>query len=432
MVLNGGIRVFPRIAPAFLATVGLSLFSFGITPVWGQFPSVTPEEVGLSSERLARVSEAFEGYADDGRIAGAVGLVARHGKLAWAEAWGMRDLAAGDPMETDDIFRIFSMTKPITSVAVMMLWEEGHFRLDDRIGRYLPELGNMVVADLERSTSPDGIVTVPAERQITIRDLLRHTSGLSYGLTFGRTAADQAFARANPTGQTTLAEMVTELGKLPLAQQPGTGWRYSAATDVLGRLVEVISGQAFDVFLDERIFEPLSMDDTAFFVPDSKQDRFTQLYGHSRSDRALELRGGSGDYSPADTFFSGGSGLVSTAQDYARLAQMLLNGGHLDGAQILGRKTIELMTTDHLGDDGASFLQAGWGFGLGFTMKNQPALDGNSDSVGNYFWMGIAGTSFWVDPEEDLIGVFMIQIRPNRDIGFRQQFKRLVYQAVVS
>ena len=212
MVLNGGIRVFPRIAPAFLATVGLSLFSFGTTPVWGQFPTVTPEEVGLSSERLARVSEAFEGYADDGRIAGAVGLVARHGKLAWAKAWGMRDLAAGDPMEIDDIFRIFSMTKPITSVAVMMLWEEGHFRLDDRIGRYLPELGNMVVADLERSTSPDGIVTVPAERQITIRDLLRHTSGLSYGLTFGRTAADQAFARANPTGQTTLAEMVTELG----------------------------------------------------------------------------------------------------------------------------------------------------------------------------------------------------------------------------
>ena len=423
--------MFPRIAPAFVTIAVLSGLGFGTTSVWAQFPTVAPEEVGLSPERLARVSEAFQSYADDGRIAGAVGLVARHGKLAWTEAWGMRDLAAGDPMEEDDIFRIFSMTKPITSVAVMMLWEEGHFRLDDRIGRYLPELGNMVVADLERSTGPDDIVTVPAEHQITIRDLLRHTAGLSYGLTFGRTAADQAFARANPTGQATLAEMVTELGKLPLALQPGTRWRYSAATDVLGRLVEVISRQAFDVFLRDRIFEPLGMDDTAFFVPDSKRDRFTQLYGHSQSDRTLEPRGGSSGYRPSGTFFSGGGGLVSTAQDYARFAQMLLNGGHLDGAQILGRKTIELMTTDHLGDDGASFLQAGWGFGLGFTMKNQPALDGNSDSVGNYFWMGIAGTSFWVDPEENLIGVFMIQIRPNRDIGFRQQFKRLVYQAVV-
>ncbi|MDH3205463.1 MAG: beta-lactamase family protein [Gemmatimonadota bacterium] len=397
-----------------------------------ELPRGTPEEVGLSSERLARVSEVFSGYADEGRMAGAVGMVVRHGKLAWVDAWGSRDVAEQDPMQADDIFRIYSMTKPITSVAVMMLYEEGLFFLDDPVGRYLPELANLPVAKLAEATGPDDIPTERAARQMTIRDLLRHTSGLTYG-TFSNTAVDQLYRRDDVGNQTTLADMVTALSDVPLAYHPGTTWNYSLSTDVLGRLVEVLSGQTFDAFLRERIFEPLGMDDTGFFVRPADRDRFAQIYGHAGGrggPLTLEAQE-TGGYTPEVTRFSGGGGLVSTARDYSRFAQMLLNGGELDGYRILSPTTIDLMTTDHLGDDGTSFLAPGWGFGLGFTIKNQPALDGLPDSVGTYYWFGVAGTSFWIDPDRDLIGIFMIQIRPNRDVNFRDQFKRLVYQAVV-
>jgi CubicO group peptidase (beta-lactamase class C family) len=227
---------------------------------------------------------------------------------------------------------------------------------------------------------------------------------------------------------------VGALGEHPLVYQPGTQWHYSLSTDVLGRLVEVLSGQPFDVFLRERIFEPLGMDDTRFYVPPQDEPRFAQIYGHGggRGGGPLTLEvGDRGGFMPGITRFSGGGGLVSTAHDYARFAQMLLSGGELDGARILSPTTIDLMTMDHLGDDGAGFLGQGWGFGLGFTVKNQAGLDGLPDSVGTYYWFGVAGTSFWIDPEQDLIGIFMIQIRPNRDVNFRDQFKRLVYQAVV-
>jgi CubicO group peptidase (beta-lactamase class C family) len=381
---------------------------------------------------LARVDEAFSAYAEEGRLAGAVGMVLRHGKVAWVDAWGMRDIAAGDPMEADDIFRIYSMTKPITSVAVMMLYEEGRFFLDDPVGRYLPELGNLPVAKLSEATGPDDIPTERAARAMTIRDLLRHTSGLTYG-TFSNTVVDQAYRQAGVGSEATLADLVTDLGRIPLMYQPGTTWNYSLSTDVLGRLVEVLSGQSFDVFLRERIFEPLGMDDTGFYVRPEDRDRFAQIYGHGGGrggPLTLEV-GDAGGFTPSVTRFSGGGGLVSTAQDYARFTQMLLSGGELDGQRILSPTTIALMTTDHLHDDGASFLADGWGFGLGFTVKNEPALDGLPDSAGTYYWFGVAGTSFWIDPKQDLIGIFMVQIRPNRDVNFRDQFKRLVYQAVV-
>ena len=394
-------------------------------------PMASPEEVGLSSERLARVGEVFRSYADEGRLAGAVGMVIRHGKVAYADEWGMRDLAARDPLEADDIFRIYSMTKPVTSVAVMMLYEEGRFFLDEPVGRYLPELANLPVAVLVDATRPDSIPTERASRPMTIRDLLRHTSGLTYGV-FSNTAVDQAYRQGGVIGAETLADMVAALGEIPLMFQPGTRWNYSVSTDVLGRLVEVVSGRPFDVFLRERIFEPLRMVDTGFHVPSSKHARLSRIYGHAGTgaQRTLEL-GDTIEFTRPLTNFSGGGGLVSTAQDYARFAQMLLNGGELDGARILSPTTIDLMTTDHLHDDGASFLADGWGFGLGFTVKNQPALDGLPDSVGTYYWFGVAGTSFWIDPEQDLIGIFMVQINPNRDVSFRDQFKRLVYQAVV-
>lgn len=408
-----------------------ALFGHSAAPAAAQdFPLATPEEVGLSFERLQRIDDAFRSYAEEGRIAGAVGMVLRHGKLAYTGAWGMRDVAAGDPQEADDIFRIASMTKPLTSVAVMMLYEEGRFFLSDPVGRYLPELANLAVAKLAEATSADDIPTERAFRPITIQDLLRHTSGLTYG-TFSNTVVDSLYRRERAGGEATLKDMVTHLSQLPLAYQPGTRWNYSLSTDVLGRLVEVVSGQSFDVFLRERIFEPLDMVDTGFYVPASERDRFARSYGHQGAERTLTVNDTLGFMRPP-TRFSGGGGLVSTARDYPRFAQMLLNGGELDGARILGRKTIELMTTDHLPDGiPTGFLRPGWGFGLGFTVKNEAGLDGMPGSVGNYYWYGILGTSFWVDPEEDLIGIFMIQIRPNRDITFRQQFKRLVYQAVI-
>ncbi len=395
-----------------------------------RLPLAVPEEVGLSSERLERIGEVFQDYVEEGRIAGAVGMVLRNGKLAYVDAWGMRDLEAGDVMEEDDLFKICSMTKPVASVAVMTLYEEGHFFLSDPIGRYLPALANLRVANLAEASAGQEIPTERARRQVTIHDLLRHTSGFTYG-DLSNTVVDAVYREREILYQPTLEDQVAALGEIPLLYQPGTQWNYSVSVDVLGRLVEVVSGQPFDVFLRERIFDPLGMADTGFRVPDSKSDRVAPTYGHSGPDRAL----GPGDTSICDlppTLFSGGAGLRSTAQDYARFAQMLLNGGELDGARILGRKTVELMTVNHL-EEGmpTGFLSPGWSFGLGFTVKTEAGLDGLPSSVGEYNWIGIQGTSFWVDPEEDLVGVFMVQIRPNRDITFRDQFKRLVYQALI-
>ena len=395
-----------------------------------RLPLAVPEEVGLSSERLERIGEVFQDYVEEGRIAGAVGMVLRNGKLAYVDAWGMRDLGSGDVMEEDDLFKICSMTKPVASVAVMTLYEEGHFFLSDPIGRYLPALANLRVANLAEASAGQEIPTERARRQVTIHDLLRHTSGFTYG-DLSNTVVDAVYREREILYQPTLEDQVAALGEIPLLYQPGTQWNYSVSVDVLGRLVEVVSGQPFDVFLRERIFDPLGMADTGFRVPDSKSDRVAPTYGHSGPDRAL----GPGDTSICDlppTLFSGGAGLRSTAQDYARFAQMLLNGGELDGARILGRKTVELMTVDHL-EEGmpTGFLSPGWSFGLGFTVKTEAGLDGLPSSVGEYNWIGSQGTSFWVDPEEDLVGVFMVQIRPNRDITFRDQIKRLVYQALI-
>jgi len=415
-----------RIAAFALVLCGLVATSISAQ----RLPLAVPEEVGLSSERLERIGEVFQDYVEEGRIAGAVGMVLRNGKLAYVNAWGMRDLEAGDVMEEDDLFKICSMTKPVASVAVMTLYEEGHFFLSDPIGRYLPALANLRVANLAEASAGQEIPTERARRQVTIHDLLRHTSGFTYG-DLSNTVVDAVYREREILYQPTLEDQVAALGEIPLLYQPGTQWNYSVSVDVLGRLVEVVSGQPFDVFLRERIFDPLGMADTGFRVPDSKSDRVAPTYGHSGPDRTL----GPGDTSICDlppTLFSGGAGLRSTAQDYARFAQMLLNGGELDGARILGRKTVELMTVDHL-EEGmpTGFLSPGWSFGLGFTVKTEAGLDGLPSSVGEYNWIGIQGTSFWVDPEEDLVGVFMVQIRPNRDITFRDQFKRLVYQALI-
>jgi CubicO group peptidase (beta-lactamase class C family) len=398
------------------------------SPLVGQgLPKASPEGVGLSSERLERIDEVFRAHVSEGRIAGALGMVIRHGQVAYLSEWGMRDREAGDPLEADAIFRIYSMTKPITSVAVMTLWEEGHFFLNDPVGRYLPELRGLEVALLNEATSTENIPTERANRAVTIQDLLRHTSGFTYGI-FSNTAVDTLYREANILGQPTLAEMVSALGEIPLMFQPGTRWYYGVSTDVLARLVEVVSGMPFDRFLETRIFEPLGMSDTGFHVPPEKLRRFTRTYRHAGPDGVLTL-GDTASFTMPPTLFSGGAGLVSTAADYARFTQMLLNGGELDGVRVLGRKTVELMTADHLGD--VPGPGAGTGFGLGFAVKETAGLNGTASSVGEYNWGGLHGTSFWIDPEEDLIGIFMVQIYPNQSIDFRGQFKNLVYQALV-
>jgi CubicO group peptidase (beta-lactamase class C family) len=393
--------------------------------VFCQLPQASPEQVGLSSERLDRIGAIMEAHVDGGRIAGAVGLVARRGQVAYFESWGLRDMGRGDSMETDAIFRIYSMTKPITSVAVMMLFEEGLFFLSDPVGRYLPELRGLDVALPPDSVSGERITG--QTRPITIRDLLRHTSGLSYGF-FSNTYVDSLYREAGVLSRdSTLAQMVSTLAGLPLLYEPGTRWHYSVSTDVLARLVEVVSGMPLDQFFNERILDPLGMHDTEFYVDESRRDRLAHMYWHDRDGNLMA--GDSTGYLRKPSFLSGGGGLTSTASDYARFAQMLLNGGELDGVRLLGTKTVEPMTANHLDD---SQRIASFGFGLGVSVRRELGAGGTQGSLGEYGWGGLAGTTFWVDPEEELIGVFMVHINPNRDIDFRNQFKNLVYQAITN
>ena len=403
---------------ALLVAVPATVFGQGL-------PQTSPEQVGLSSERLARIEAIMQAHVDDGRIAGAVGLVARRGKVAYLESWGLRDMGRGASMETDAIFRIYSMTKPITSVAVMLLFEEGRFFLNDPVGRYLPELRALEVALPPDSASGERITR--RTRPITIRDLLRHTSGLSYGF-FSDTYVDSLYREAGVLSRdSTLAQMVTTLASLPLLYEPGTRWHYSVSTDVLGRLVEVVSGMPLDQFFDERILDPLGMHDTEFYVDEARRDRLARMYRHDRNGNLMP--GDSTGFLRKPSFLSGGGGLTSTASDYVRFAQMLLNGGELDGVRLLGTKTVELMTANHLND---SQRIASFGFGLGVSVRRELGAGGTQGSLGEYGWGGLAGTTFWVDPEEELIGVFMVHINPNRDINFRNQFKNLVYQAITN
>jgi CubicO group peptidase (beta-lactamase class C family) len=386
-------------------------------------PHATPEDVGLSTWRLARLGAVMRGEIERGRVPGAVALIARRGRLAYYESYGRRDPAGDAPMAKDDIFRIYSMTKPIVSVAAMMLWEEGRFLLSDPIGKFLPELGAPKVA-LTRGSEID---LVDADQPITIQDLLRHTSGLTYefrgnGPLHKKYMAEKIYSRNQSN-----ADQVATLGKLPLLHQPGTQWEYSRSTDVLGRLVEVLSGLTLGEFLRQRIFAPLGMIDTAFHVPEAALGRLAEAFPKDPDT-------GSGvqliNVRDAPKFESGGGGLVSTAGDYARFLQMLLSRGKLDGIRLLSRKTIELMTADHLGTiTGApDLLLPGYGFGLGFAVRLQPGISHVPGSVGQYFWGGLAGTTFWVDPAEELFAVMLIQGPGQRDY-FRTLFRDLVYAA---
>jgi CubicO group peptidase (beta-lactamase class C family) len=392
----------------------------------------SPDSVGLSAERLDRLSNALEAYVEDGKVAGSVTLVARRGRIAYFEAFGNRDREANAPMETDAIFRIASQSKAIVSVAAMTLVEEGKLLLTDPVGKYLPEFLETKVAV---ARDGGGYDVVKAARPITVRDLLTHTSGFGYGDGVGGelwTAAGQTgyyFADKNET----IRDSVRRIASLPAHAQPGTRWIYGYNTDILGALVEVVAGKGLDQVLRERLFEPLGMRDTEFYLSDGKTDRLTAVY--SQNAGKLERAPTTGTAVSQGHYvagprknFSGGAGLLSTATDYARFLQMLLNDGTLDGRRILSRKTVELMTTSHLGDVA---FNAGQGFGLGFYVVEDLGARGWPGSEGEFGWGGAYHTTYWVDPREELIVVHLTQVVPAGDVDDQAKVRALVYQAIV-
>lgn len=403
----------------------------------GVASTATPESVGVSTERLGRLHRAMQAIVDRREAGGIVTLVARDGKVIDVHAAGFQNVESKAAMRTDSIFRIASMTKPITSVAVMMLYEDGKLLLTDPVARYIPSFAQ------SRVMAEDGVTTQPARRSITIRDLLTHRSGLTYGFINGGAVGD-AYRRGGVTdGLTTtdmtLAEGIDKLAAQPLVSQPGAAWNYSLSTDVLGLVVQVVSGQPFDVFLRERIFEPLGMTDTGFAVPESKGPRFTTVYspengGGIRPMKDPESFGNThmspvAYYRTGKKYVSGGAGLTSTARDYGRFAQMLLNGGALDGVRLLSPKSVELMTMSHTTDlPGGGLTGPGIGFGLGFRVVVNAAETQTLGSAGMYGWSGIYGTTFWVDPKERLVAVMMVQRYPNSPVA--AAFQPLVYQAL--
>ena len=395
-------------------------------------PQATPDEVGLSAERLTRIDAAMKKAVDSGELPGAVVLIARDGQLVYAKAFGWQDREKKIPMRTDSIFRLYSMTKPVVSVAAMMLVEEGKLGLQEPISKYIPEFKDMKVGVESKDAAGKTVLTlVDAKRQITVQDLLRHTSGLTYGVLGAPTAVKQLYKDAEIFSQKwVLADFCRALAKLPLAFQPGTTWEYSHSTDVLGRVVEVASGKTLDVFLAERIFAPLKMIDTGFQLPAAKQDRIAQPMPDVYTGKTPELI----DFSQPQTFFAGGHGLVSTAGDYLRFAQMLANGGELDGVRLLGPRMVQYMASDHLNpqiDKGATYLPGpGYGFGLGFAVRLERGQSEWPGSPGDFYWAGYAGTYFWIDPEEELVPVLMTQ-EPLRRQYYRVQLRDLVYQAII-
>lgn len=397
--------------------------------------AASPESVGLSSQRLARIGTAVQRAIDERRIAGAVTLVVRHGKLAWFEAQGLADREAGRAMPKDAIFRICSMSKPITSAAVMMLYEEGRFLLDDPVSKYLPEFKHPKVLKKSANGSAE---TVPAKREITIRDLLRHTSGLTYewNADLGRIYDDANVGSGLLQYDGTIAENVQRLAALPLLFNPGERWEYGLSVDVLGRLVEIWSGQSFDQFLRDRIFQPLGMHDTAFYLPDEQAGRLATAYTYY-ADKGLQrfpdtpITEGAVVYS-ADypvkgprKLFSGGAGLCSTAMDYARFCQMMLNGGRLGDVRLLSRKSVELMTHDQLGA-----IDPHMAFGLGFGIDGVKAPLKELGSPGEYQWGGFFYTKFVIDPQEDMIVISMMQLHPDGGLTLNNEIQVLARQAI--
>ncbi len=390
-----------------------------------ELASASPRELGLCPDRLQRLLDVLKGDVDSGRLPGAVVLVARRGKLALFESLGQRDPATGSPMNRDAIFRIYSMTKPVVSVAVMMLMEQGKLLLSDPVARHLPEFARQKVA-VEQGGQ---LVLEDVKRPATVQDLLRHTAGLTYEF-LGAAAVQRQYAELQiGSRERSNAEFSRTLAALPLMHQPGSAWDYSRATDVLGRLVEVVSGQSLGDWLRENIFLPLGMLDTGFAVAEAEHHRIAEPFAHD-PDGGVPLR--VLDPRRATAMESGGGGLLSTAMDYARFLQFMRNRGELQGTRLLGPLTVDYMTADHLGPIPVmgEVLPPGYGFGLGFAVRRAAGVSSMPGSAGLYYWGGIAGTTFFVDPAQDLYALLMIQAPNQRDV-YRPLFRSLVYAALL-
>lgn len=388
-------------------------------------PQAKPELLGLSSSRLQRMSDVFQREIDKGTMPGATIMVARGGQIGWFDALGKQDPTASAPMTRDTIFRIFSMTKPIVSIGIMMLLEEGHFLLDDAVAKFIPEFANQKVG-VENNGQLD---LVPLKRPITIQDLLRHTSGITYEHT-GNGLVQQLYQRSRVRSRKIdNAEHAAIVASLPLICQPGAEWNYSRSTDILGRLIEVVSGKSLGAFLSERILAPLQITETAFYTGDENAHRLAEpLAADPWTGDKVQLF----NMLEKPVIESGGGGLVSTTMDYARFAQMLLNGGELNGTRIIGRKTLEWMASDHLEPSVkimGTLTQPGHSFGLGFGIRTQEGIAPFSGSVGQFFWSGMGGTFFWIDPKEDLFAIFMSQA-PGQRVYTRTLVRNLVYAAI--
>ena len=404
---------------------------------------IDPDAAGLDAGRVERITEHLDrAYVEPGKIPGCQTVVYRHGAVGYFSSLGSMDLERDKPVAEDTIWRIYSMTKPITGVALMSLYERGLFRLNDPVHRFIPEWRDLKVSVRQ----PDGTKQlVEPERPMTVRDALMHMTGLGWGVD-GPLEMENflpAMAKLRGGREGTLQTMIDNLADKPLVFHPGTRWLYGVSTDVCGRLVEIISGQRFDDYLRSTIFEPLQMHDTAFHVPDAEIDRFAASYGR-RKDKTLKLLDNpdKSTYREPPNFLSGGGGLVSTTEDYLRFCRMLLHGGELDGQRVLGRKTIELMSMNHLPGGGelrefalpGGYGETGFdgvGFGLTMAVGLGPVATQSVGSTGDYYWGGAASTIFWIDPAEDLVAIFMTQLMPSGSFDFRGQLKSIIYPAIV-
>tara|TARA_R110002072_G_scaffold5527_10_gene35432 strand:- start:3177 stop:4403 length:1227 start_codon:yes stop_codon:yes gene_type:complete len=394
-------------------------------------PTTKPERVGVSSERLARIQPAMQRYIDDNLVAGTVTIIARRGKIVHFEANGFMDAENKIPMRKDAIFRIASMTKPITSVALMMLWEEGKFQLRDPVSKFLPEFKDQQVSTTADVSGKTGEL-VPVKQAATIQQMLTHTAGMANAY-IGNGEAYRAISKVHPDD--TLESLIKRLAAAPLNYEPGTAWQYSAATDVVGRLVEVMSGMPLDEYMAQKIFAPLDMTDTHFFLDNTKGNRLTVQYKPGDDNKIVVQDPGSdksrwisGDNKQT---FRGAGGLVSTAHDYIRFQQMVLNGGELDGVRLLAPATVSLMLDNHTGDLPLWLAGPGMGFGLGYGVVEDRGAAATPLSEGSGYWGGAYCTISWVDPEQELVGILMTQVRPYTHLNIRQDFQVLTYQAII-
>jgi CubicO group peptidase (beta-lactamase class C family) len=415
-----------------LSTLLLGL-AVSFAAVADPLPTANPESVGLSSERLKRITDTLKADIDKGTIPGAVLLISRKGKVAYFEALGSLDPEKKTAMTKDAIFRIYSMTKPITNVAAMILFEQGKLGLQDPVAKYIPQFKDVKVG--EEKKDAEGKVTLelsPARRAMTVQDLMRHSAGLTYGF-FGDSAVKKAYLAAEVYKEEfTNADFAHRIAKLPLAYQPGTTWDYSHATDILGRVVEVVSGKSLYQFMKETLLDPLGMTETTFFVTDpTKQARLAEPFSN---DRTIGTGIGMSDPRVATKHELGGQGMVGTASDYARFLQMLLNGGTFEGKRYLSPTTIAYMTSDHMGEvvkrGPLDLMGAGYKFGLGFAVRTDAGVVTYAGSVGDYYWGGAGGTYFWVDPKEKMYVVFMMQ-SPKHRVPYRFLLRNMVYAAIV-